>query len=396
MKQSTNIRVIVAFLAILQVSWAVMPALQESALAQRRGGGSGRSARSGSSVNRSSSARSGSTNRSTSTRNRTSSPSSASRSSSARSPSRSTASRNSRGHRTATRNTARRSTRHRSRHRSRRVHRSRRYRHARWRHHSYWHHRHWYRRRWVGVVFITVVAFAAVSSSSTTYTYGSVTYVYYNPWYKKVLYDGEEGYILTTAPVGHEMEALPDGAETIEVDGATYYYADWSFWQAATGGGYVVVAPPVGAEVSSIPEEAIRDEEGDVVVYQFDELYFTQDTNDAGQTIYRVEPQPPDEEIEEIPTGSPSFVADGETYYYVNYNFYVQYEENGKTGYVNGEPEVGAQVATLPDEVTTVEEDGVTYYQFDSVFFEEVEDDDGQTFYEVVGSPDGSDEEVEG
>lgn len=245
-------------------------------------------------------------------------------------------------------------------------------------------------------MFITVVAFAAVSSSSTTYTYGSVTYVYYNPWYKKVLYDGEEGYILTTAPVGHEMEALPDGAETIEVDGATYYYADWSFWQAATGGGYVVVAPPVGAEVSSIPEEAIRDEEGDVVVYQFDELYFTQDTNDAGQTIYRVEPQPPDEEIEEIPTGSPSFVADGETYYYVNYNFYVQYEENGKTGYVNGEPEVGAQVATLPDEVTTVEEDGVTYYQFDSVFFEEVEDDDGQTFYEVVGSPDGSDEEVEG
>ena len=35
-----------------------------------------------------------------------------------------------------------------------------------------------------------------------------------------------------------------------------------------------------------------------------------------------------------------------------DYNFYVQYEENGKTGYVNGEPEIGAQVDTLPNEVT--------------------------------------------
>ena len=191
------------------------------------------------------------------------------------------------------------------------------------------------------------------------------------------------------------IEALPDGAETIEVDGGTYYYADWSFWQATAAGGYVAVAPPVGAEVSSIPDESLSEEEGDVVVYQFDELYFTRDTDESGKTIYRVEPQPPEEEIDEIPAGSPSFVADGETYYYVNYNFYVQYEENGKTGYVNGEPEIGAQVDTLPDQVTTVEEEGVTYYQFDSVFFEEVEGDDEQTFYEVVGSPDGSDEEVE-
>ncbi len=44
---------------------------------------------------------------------------------------------------------------------------------------------------------------------------------------------------------------------------------------------------------------------------------------------------------------------------------------------------------------TTVEEGGVTYYQFDSVFFEQVEDDNGGIFYEVVGSPDGSDQEVE-
>ena len=90
-------------------------------------------------------------------------------------------------------------------------------------------------------------------------------------------------------------------------------------------------------------------------------------------------------------------MADQETYYYVDFNFYVAFEENGKKGYVNGEPDVGAQADKLPDDVTTVEEDGVTYYQFDSVFFEEVDDEDGDggTFYEVVGSPDGSDEELE-
>ncbi len=88
-------------------------------------------------------------------------------------------------------------------------------------------------------------------------------------------------------------------------------------------------------------------------------------------------------------------MADQETYYYVDFNFYVEFEENGTKGFVNGEPEIGAQVDKLPDEVTTVEEGGVTYYQFDSVFFEQVEDDNGDTFYEVVGSPDGSDQEFE-
>lgn len=259
----------------------------------------------------------------------------------------------------------------------------------------------WYRRRWVSFVFISSVMFAAMASQSTTHIHNSVTYVHVNPWYRKVLYDGEEGYILTSTPVGHEVDTLPEGAETITVDtmdGATYYYAEWAFWQPAPGGGYVVVTPPVGAEVSSVPTDATREAEGDVVVYQFDELYFTEDRNDAGKVIYRVEPQPPQEELEAIPAGVPSFEADAETYYYVNYNFYVEFEENGKTGYVVGEPELGAQVDSLfsvSDVVTTVEEGGVTYYQFDTVFFQEVEDPNGRVFYEVVGSPDGGDMEVE-
>jgi hypothetical protein len=243
--------------------------------------------------------------------------------------------------------------------------------------------------------FFTLVAFAAISASSTTYTSGSVTYVRVNPWYRRVLREGEDGYTLSAAPVGYRQDELPAGSETVQVDGDTYYWAAAAFWQKSSDGGYVVVEPPVGAEVSSLPKDAATQTEGDVTVYVYDTLFFTKDTNNSGRTVYRLEPPPAEEEIDSIPPGSPSFVADQETYYYVNYNFYVEFEENGKTGFVNGEPENGAQVDTLPEEVTTVEEGGVTYYQFDTVFFEEVEDDSGSTFYEVVGSPDGSDEEIE-
>jgi hypothetical protein len=259
----------------------------------------------------------------------------------------------------------------------------------------FWHPHRWYWGRWVGLVFITVVAFAAISASATTYSYGTVTYYHVNPWYRKVLREGEEGYVLSTAPVGHREDQLPEGAETVELDGKTYYYKEGSFWQEAAGGGYVVVKAPAGAEVSSLPAEAAPETEGDVTVYQYDDLFLTKDTDSSGRTIYRVEPQPPEEEIDSIPDGSPSFVADGETYHYVNFSFYVEFEENGKKGFVNGEPEIGAQTDKLPAGVTTVEEGGKSYYQFDTVFFEEVEDDKGKIFYEVVGSPDGSDEVIE-
>jgi len=66
---------------------------------------------------------------------------------------------------------------------------------------------------------------------------------------------------------------------------------------------------------------------------------FTEDVNDAGRVIYRVEPTPPQAELEAIPAGVPSF-----------------------------EPELGAQVDSLlsvSDVVTTVQEEGVTYLVVD-------------------------------
>ena len=344
--------------------------------------GRNRSPKQGSSVNRNGSSRSGSakTPSSRNTPGKTSPSPSPSRSSGRRSPS---------GRRSVQRRKTP-SRRNRSRRRTRRVPRGRR--RGRWRTHSFRRHRRWYRGRWVALVFIAVAAF---STPTTSHTYSSVTYYRVNPWYRKVMHEGEEGYVLSTAPVGHKENDLPAGSETVTVDGKTYHYADAAFWQAASGGGYVVVAPPVGAEVSSIPDEASPETESGVTLYQFDDLYLTKDTNSSGKAIYRVEPKPPEEEIDAIPSGSPSFIADQETYYYVNFAFYVEFKENGQTGYVNGEPEIGAQADRLPDEVVTVEEGGQTYYQFDTLFFEEVEDDNGDIFYEVVGSPDGSYEEVE-
>jgi uncharacterized protein DUF6515 len=216
------------------------------------------------------------------------------------------------------------------------------------------------------------------------------TYYHYNPWYRRALYEGEEVYVLTSPPVGYEVEQLPQ-VEAVTVNGTRFYYdgTNAAFYQDA-GEKFVVAAAPTGAEVTSIPKDArVDDQEGSDLVI-FDNTYFTRTTNSAGKTVYQVEPQPPAEELQEIPQGSVSFVADDETYYYVNYNLYVQYSENGKTGYVNGEPELGAQVDKLPEGVTAIEENGKTYQQFDMVFFEEVQDGSGKTFYEVVDSPDGS------
>ena len=136
----------------------------------------------------------------------------------------------------------------------------------------------------------------AIASSSTTVVVSSTTYYHYNPWYRPVLHDGEEGHVLTTAPLGWETEELPAGVEQVTVDGESFQYHEGAFYQPQ-GGGFVVVEAPVGAEVSALPDGAESHDEGDRTLYQFDKILFTQDTNGAGRTIYRVEPLPPEEEL---------------------------------------------------------------------------------------------------
>ena len=52
--------------------------------------------------------------------------------------------------------------------------------------------------------------------------------------------------------------------------------------------------------------------------------------------------------------------------------------------------ELGAGADRLPDGATVINEDSGTYYQFDTVFFQEATDEDGIRYYEVVAPPDGS------
>jgi len=215
--------------------------------------------------------------------------------------------------------------------------------------------------------------------------YGGTYYYYEDEWYREVIYEGETGGVQTTPPVGHETDELPQGAQSLPYGGDVYSYANGAFYKPKPDGGWIVVEPLVGAEVSSIPAGAVKyDDEGSLEIYQFDGTYWSKFTNFSSQTAYRVEPPPPAEEIDEIPTGSPSFVADGERYFYVNYSWYVAYEVNGKQGYTNGEPGIDAQVEKLPSGSTQLKIDGVTYQQFDTLYFEQVEDANGSTFYQIV------------
>jgi hypothetical protein len=219
----------------------------------------------------------------------------------------------------------------------------------------------------------------------TVVVYGSTYYYYDGVWYTRALQEGETVYVVTSAPAGYEVESLPDDTEIIEVDEQTYYLSENTFYQKIQRDGedlYVVVDPPAGAQVSSVPEDVVEHEEGDVTVYQYDETFYTQGTDESGTQYYEVQPQPAQEELDELPADAVSFVVDEETYYYADRALYVAAEGGG---YVMSEPALGGVAPRLPDGATVINEGDETYFQLDTVFFKEVD-----TGYEVIPAPDGS------
>jgi hypothetical protein len=223
----------------------------------------------------------------------------------------------------------------------------------------------------------------------TVVVYGSTYYYYNGVWYTRAVHEGETVYVIKSAPEGYEVESLPDDAEEIEVEEQTYYLSEHTFYQKIQRDGrdiYVVVDPPAGAQVTSIPENAAEHDEGEVTVYQYDETFYTQETDASGDQYYEVQPHPAEEELDEIPANAVSFEADEETYYYVNKAMYVAAEGGG---YIMSEPPLGSMTPRLPDGATVINEGDETYFQFDTVFFKEVEFESG-TRYEVVPAPDGS------
>ena len=219
--------------------------------------------------------------------------------------------------------------------------------------------------------------------------YGSTYYHYAGVWYVRRVNEGETVYVVTSAPDGYEVDSLPDDTEEMEVDGQTYYLSEHTFYQKIQRDGadvYVVVDPPAGAQVASIPDQVVEHEEGDVTVYQFDETFYTRETGEDGTQYYEVQPNPAEEELDELPPDATSFVVDEETYYYVDRALYVAADGGG---YVMSEPALGGTTSQLPDGATVINEGNETYFQFDTVFFKQVRSASG-TAYEVVPAPDGS------
>lgn len=102
------------------------------------------------------------------------------------------------------------------------------------------------------------------------------------------LADPDGQYEVVEPPIGIDINALPDGADPIEVGGVTYYYLDGVFY-APQGDGFVVVAPPPGIIVPTLPDGATQTEINGTVVYQFNGYNYSPTIQD-GVTAYVVTP----------------------------------------------------------------------------------------------------------
>jgi hypothetical protein len=222
----------------------------------------------------------------------------------------------------------------------------------------------------------------ATYTPRTVVVYGSTYYYNDGVWYTRAVQEEETVYVVTSAPAGYEVESLPEDAEIVEVEGETYYLSEHTFYQKIQRDGkdvYVVVDAPAGAQVASIPEDVVEHEEGDLTVYQYDETFYTEGADESGDQYWEVQPQPAEEELDELPDDAVSFVVEEETYYYAGTALYVAAEGGG---YVMSEPALGGVAPRLPDGATVINEGDQTYFQFDTVFFQEV--DSG---YEVIPAP---------
>jgi hypothetical protein len=218
---------------------------------------------------------------------------------------------------------------------------------------------------------------------TTVVVYDNTYYQHEGVYYKEAIQEDETTYVIVSAPVGLQVDTLPEGAETIQVDDRTYYYANGAFYEKRQSDGqdvYVVVEAPAGVEVSSIPADVEEHDEGDEKVYQYDETFFTDSEENSGK--YNVEPKPAEEELDEMPSDAVKFKVDEVTYYYTDNATYMEGEDEG---YVMSEPPLGGISAELPEGATVIQEGGETYFQLDAVFFKQVSDG-----YEIVAAPDGS------
>lgn len=111
-------------------------------------------------------------------------------------------------------------------------------------------------------------------------------------YYEGVYYDdGASGYVVIDPPLDADIPDLPPGAETVEVNGTVYYYADGAFYVQQPDGSYVVVAAPMGVTVSLLPSDAVPVVINGTTYYQADGTYYLP-VMQNGVTAYLTVPQP--------------------------------------------------------------------------------------------------------
>ena len=74
---------------------------------------------------------------------------------------------------------------------------------------------------------------------------GELFYLSNGVYYKKLVSDGKTRYVVVDAPVGYEVDALPEGAVKQSIEGKTYYQQGNVFYRPiAEGSSYVIVPAP--------------------------------------------------------------------------------------------------------------------------------------------------------
>jgi Family of unknown function (DUF6515) len=111
-------------------------------------------------------------------------------------------------------------------------------------------------------------------------------------YFEGVFYDsGPSGYVVIDPPIDADIPDVPPGAETVQVNGTVYYYADGTFYVQQADGSYVVAAAPIGVTVSMLSPDATAVVINGATYYQADGTYYLP-VMQNGVTAYLTVAQP--------------------------------------------------------------------------------------------------------
>jgi len=156
--------------------------------------------------------------------------------------------------------------------------------------------------------------------------------------------------------------------------------------------------PYVGVRINVLPVGYYRFFMGNYPYYYYNGIYYRSYNN-----YYQTVAPPMGAIVPRIPPGSKATVIDGQKYYEFNGTYYREtvdeknkaaYEVVGTDGVLNTQQEpvyedqVGDIVDQLPENCTTVQLNGETYYQSPAGKYYQEKKDGDNTYYEVVGQTD--------